>query len=212
MIVLSDMIAAERVELAGVLDGLTDAQWEQASLCRGWSVRHLVAHQTMPFRYSTARLLLELARSAGRFDRMADAVARRDGLMPPRQLAAALRDNADHSWRPPGHSRDAPLTHDVVHGLDATDALRIDREVPAERLVPVLERLATPRSRRYFEVGLDDVELRAVDLGWASGSGKPIVGRGQDLVLLLAGRPIGTERFAGEGLDRLEEVTHARNR
>lgn len=212
MIVLSEMITAERGDLAEVLDGLTEAQWEQASLCRGWTVRHLVAHQTMPFRYSTAQFLLELARSAGRFDRMADAVARRDGTLPTADLTAALRDNADHPWRPPGQGLDAPLTHDVVHGLDATDALGVGREVPRERLLPVLERLATPRSRRHFGIGLEDVELRADDLVWTSGFGAPLIGRGQDLVLLLAGRPIGIERFAGEGADRLKGITDARDR
>jgi uncharacterized protein (TIGR03083 family) len=209
---LTEMIAAERRELAEVLDGLTEVQWEQPSLCPGWTVRHLAAHQTMPFRYSTGRFLRELARAAGRFDRMADAVARRDGMLPPSDLTAALRDNADHPWKPPGQGLDAPLTHDVVHGLDVTDALGVGREVPAERLLPVLERLATSSSRRYFGVGLDDVELRADDLGWTSGSGPPLVGRGQDLVLLLAGRPIGAERFAGAGVDRLEEATDARDR
>jgi uncharacterized protein (TIGR03083 family) len=212
MSVLGGMIAAERGELADVLDGLTAVQWEQASLCRGWTVRHLVAHQTMPFRYSTARFLLELARAAGRFDRMTDAVAHRDGMLPPSELTAALRDNADHPWKPPGQGLDAPLTHDVVHGLDVTDALGLGREVPAERLLPVLERLASSSSRRYFGVALDDVELRADDLGWASGSGAPLIGRGQDLVLLLTGRSIGAERFTGAGVDRIEEVTDARDR
>lgn len=208
---LTEMVAAERRELAEVLDGLSEAQWNEASLCRGWTVRHLVAHQTMPFRYSTPRFVLELARSAGRFDRMADRVARRDASLPAPDLVAALRDNAEHPWRPPGQGLDAPLTHDVIHGLDVTDALRLGREVPSERLLPVLERLATPASRRYFGSQLGGVELCAEDVGWTSGVGAPLIGRGQDLVLLLAGRAIGSQPFAGAGVDRLQEATDARN-
>lgn len=40
----TEMIAAECRELADVLDGLSEAQWDRPSLCRGWTVRHVVAH------------------------------------------------------------------------------------------------------------------------------------------------------------------------
>jgi uncharacterized protein (TIGR03083 family) len=55
-------IAAERRDLADVLAGLSPEAWEQPSLCTGWRVREVVAHMTIPFRYSTARFALEMAR------------------------------------------------------------------------------------------------------------------------------------------------------
>ena len=62
---IRDWIAAERRELAGLLDGLSAEQWDAPSLCDGWAVRQVVAHLTMPFRYSAPRLGLRL-RAGGR--------------------------------------------------------------------------------------------------------------------------------------------------
>ena len=95
---LRALIAAERRELADVLAGLSAEAWDQPTLCAGWRVREVVAHITMPFRYSTARFTMELIRSGGRFHKMADRCARRDATASPDELTAALRDNAAHPW------------------------------------------------------------------------------------------------------------------
>jgi uncharacterized protein (TIGR03083 family) len=117
---IRDWIAAERRDLADVLDGLTAQQWDAPSLCAGWSVRHVVAHLTMPLRYSQPRFLLELVKAGGRFQQMSDAAARRDALLPMAQLIGALRDNAEHPWKPPGGGYAGALTHDLIHSLDIT--------------------------------------------------------------------------------------------
>jgi uncharacterized protein (TIGR03083 family) len=199
--VIRDWIASERRELATTLDGLTVEQWDAPSLCDGWTVRHVVAHLTMPFQYSTPRFLLELVKAGGRFQRMSDAVARRDATLPTRQLIAALRDNAEHPWRPPGGGYEAALTHDVIHSLDITYPLRIERHIPAESMRAVLDTITAPKSRRHFGVDVDDVELRAMDLDWSYGSGAPLLGRAQDLALLLTGRSVPRGTFSGEGAD-----------
>lgn len=41
---LSDLAAAERRDLADYLDTLTKEQWEQPSLCPGWTVRDVAGH------------------------------------------------------------------------------------------------------------------------------------------------------------------------
>src|SRR5437762_869994 len=106
---IRDMIAAQRAELAEVLAGLPEASWDEPTLCAGWRVREVVAHITMPFRFSGRRFALELAKSRGRFNEMADRVARRDAAaMSPADLAGALRSNTGHPWKPPGGG--TPLT------------------------------------------------------------------------------------------------------
>jgi uncharacterized protein (TIGR03083 family) len=196
---IRDWIAAERRDLATVLDGLSVGQWEAPSLCAGWTVGHVVAHLTMPLRYSTPRFLLGLARAGGRFQRMSDAVARRDATLPRAQLIAALRDNAEHPWKPPGGGYEGALTHDVIHSLDITGPLGIGRQFPAEPMRVVLDTVAGPKSRRYFGAGTGGVELRATDLDWSHGSGAPLVGRAQDLALLLTGRRVPEGAFSGAG-------------
>jgi uncharacterized protein (TIGR03083 family) len=200
---IRDWIASDRRELATVLDGLSEAQWDGPTLCAGWTVRHVVAHLTMPFRYSQPRLVIELAKAGGRFQRMSDGVASRDAALPRAELIAALRDNAEHPWKPPGAGDEAALTHDVIHGFDITGPLRIERHLPAGAMRAVLDTVADARSRRHFGVNVDGLELRAVDLDWSSGSGAPLLGRAQDLVLLLTGRQVAAQAFSGDGAGRL---------
>lgn len=51
------------------------------------------------------------------------------------------------------------MSHDVIHGMDITIALGVDRTVPADRVRVVLES-QTAKQIEYFGVDLDDVELR----------------------------------------------------
>jgi uncharacterized protein (TIGR03083 family) len=202
------MIEAERGALAGVLTALPAARWDEPTLCARWRVREVVAHITMPFRYSMPRFLLELARSGGRFGLLSDRIATRDARqLSSDQLVRVLQDNLAHPWKPPGGGFAGALTHDVIHGMDITVPLGLDRPVPAGTMDLVLENLATPKGMKYFGVDLSGVCLEATDIDWHYGSGAPVTGTAQSLALLLSGRklPAGhlsgslSERFTGTG-------------
>jgi len=60
-------IAAERTELADMLDGLSAEQWDAPSLCEGWRVREVMAHITMAFRYSLPQVVFGMVRARGSF-------------------------------------------------------------------------------------------------------------------------------------------------
>ena len=194
-----DMIAAQRAELAEVLAGLPGPSWDEPTLCAGWRIREVVAHITMPFRYSRGRFALELAQSRGRFNEMADRVARRDSAaMSPAELAGAVSSNAGHPWKPPGGGFAGALAHDLIHGLDITVPLGLARPVPEERLRLVLPDSLTDRSVTFFGVDLDGIELRAQDMDWTLGSGTPLTGAAADLLLVLCGRTLPAGRLAGQ--------------
>src|SRR5438067_5180651 len=165
---IRDMIAAQRAELAEVLAGLPAPSWDEPTLCAGWRVREVVAHITMPFRFSGRRFALELARSRGRFNEMADRVARRDAAaMSPADLTGAVRSNTGHPWKPPGGGYTGALAHDLVHGLDITVPLGLSvPRVPEERLRLVLPASLADRSVRFFGTDLDGIELRPDDREW----------------------------------------------
>jgi uncharacterized protein (TIGR03083 family) len=194
---ITSLIAAERRELAEVLAGLPGESWDSPTLCAGWRVREVVAHITMPFRYRPPRFAAEMIRSRGNFNRMADRCARRDATAPPAQLAAALRDNENKAWKPPGGGYQGALTHDVMHGLDITVALGLGRQVPPERLAIVLDGITAAKSVRFFGTDLDGVELRADDLDWSFGSGTPVSGSAQDLALVICGRKLPPGHLRG---------------
>ncbi|WP_332838728.1 maleylpyruvate isomerase family mycothiol-dependent enzyme [Nocardia bovistercoris] len=194
---IREQIAAQRGELADLLDELDARDWAAPSLCEGWRVREVLAHMTMPFRLSTPRFVLDMITARGNFDRMADRAARRDtSTRTDAELLACLRENADHPWKPPGGGFAGALSHDVIHGLDITVALGIDRVVPPERMRHVLD-ANSARSVRYFGVDLRGVELRADDIDWTYGSGAPLTGRAQDLLLVLCGRRLPPGHLRG---------------
>ena len=195
---LTDAIAAERGDLAAMLAALPERAWDLPTLCAGWRVRDLVAHVTMPLRYSAARFVAELARSRGNFSAMADRCARRDGAAPAAELLAALRDNVSNPWKPPGGGYAGALTHDVIHGLDASVPLGIGRRVPEQRIRLVLDAITAPAARKHFGTDLSGIELRADDIGWSFGSGQPLSGTAQDLALVLSGRKLPPGRLDGE--------------
>ncbi len=143
-------IAAERGELAAVLEGLPEPLWDAPTLCAGWRVCNVAAHLTMPFRYSIPKIAVELLKARGNFHRMADRTARRDAsVMTPGELVEVLTANIHNPWKPPGGGLAGALSHDVIHGLDITVPLGIDRRIPQERLRIILPDLGTPKRLRY---------------------------------------------------------------
>jgi uncharacterized protein (TIGR03083 family) len=194
-----DMVAAERAALAGVLAELPASRWQEPTLCGGWRVTEVVAHITMPFRYSAPRFFLELAKSRGNFNAMSDRRARHDAsVLSADQLTAAVADNVHHSWKPPGGGFLGALTHDIIHGLDIMVPLGIERTVPAGRLGAILPGLGSRKTLRFFGVDLSGVELRATDSEFRFGSGSPVTGTTQDLALVLCGRKLPKGLLEGE--------------
>jgi hypothetical protein len=133
---------------------------------------------------------------------MADRRARIDAReLSTAQLWESLRDNVEHPWSPPGGGPLGALSHDVIHGLDVSTALRRDGAASVERVGMVLAGLR-PRQVAFFGVDLDGVELRADDCDWSYGSGEPVHGRAQDLLLLLCGRRVPAGRLSGPAAAR----------
>lgn len=87
------------------------------------------------------------------------------------------------------------------HGLDITVALGLDRRVPEDR-VRVLLGTVDPKTLKFFGADLDGVRLRADDLDWSYGSGAPLTGAAQDLLLIAYGRKLPPGRVRGEPRDR----------
>lgn len=194
---LRSLIAAERRDIADVLEGLTPRQWDSPSLCAGWRVREVAAHMSMGFRHSVPQVLAQLVRARGSLHRMTDRLARRDAAAAaPDQLVAWLRDNARHPWTPPVGGLVSALGHDVVHGLDITVALGLDRRVPEERTRILLDHV-TVRGAKFFGTDLTGVRLCADDLDWTFGTGTPLTGSAQDLLLYAFGRKLPEGRVRG---------------
>ncbi|PYC84749.1 hypothetical protein C7C46_07555 [Streptomyces tateyamensis] len=179
---------AERERLATLLSELTPAQWDAPSLCEGWRVREVVAHITLPFRSGPLRWVTGLALARFSVNRYCDTAARRDGArMTGAELLAALRDNVRHPWQPPGGGQAGALSHDVIHGLDITEALGLP-PAPADRIATVLAH-SDGRGLAFFGVDLTGLTLRATDADAEFGTGERVVALpAKDVLLTITGR------------------------
>ncbi len=133
--------------------------WDAPSLCQGWRTREVVAHMTMPARYSGLAFMVELEAAGGDFTRLSNTVAARDGALRAASLLADLRSEVLHGWQPPGGGMEGALTHCVIHALDIIEAVPLERRVPDERIARVLGIIAGPGAPNLF----------GVDLGWSCG-------------------------------------------
>jgi uncharacterized protein (TIGR03083 family) len=202
---MMDLISAERRELAGVLGGLSAEQWRSPSLCAGWTMAHVVAHLTMPFRITEEEFARGMAEAHGQFTEFSDAVAARDSGLPQAELVAVLRDNIDNPWAPPGGGQQGALSHDLIHGLDITRPLSITYPIPDGAMTTVLDLIAGQDGASAFGVDLDGIELRASDLDWSFGTGAQAVGPSRDLLLLLARRSLAHDEVTGPGAQRIRD-------
>ena len=199
---LMPTVAAERRAFSDVLESLSEQDWNTSSLCEGWRVREVVAHMTMPLRFSAPRFMGEMVRSRGSFARMADRVARRDAQAPTGKLLEGWRSNHDTPWKPPGGGLRGALTHDVVHGLDITIPLGLEHPVSEAALRVVLDHATSPLSQKHFKLDLKGTRLEANDLDWAFGAGKPLRGSAHQLLMVLMDRRLPAGALSGTAAGR----------
>ncbi len=193
-------VASTYLALADQLEGLGDAAWETPSLCDGWRVREVVAHVTMPCRFTEDEFMAELRANDFDFERLSNAVATRDAARPTATLLDDLRSEVLHRWTPPQGGARGALNHAVVHSLDI--AVPLDRVgVVGERaLTLVLDDLTLGGVHAHFGTSIDGRRLEATDADWSYGAGDPLRGPRHQLVLVLCGRTLPHDELDGAAL------------
>lgn len=184
---LTNETQAERERLATLFGDLSPEQWDTLSLCEGWRVREVMAHITMPFRTKPLGAIAGTIRSGFSFSKYADRDARSTAHeMSGADLVRLLRRNIGNPWQP-GRGGAGALSHDVIHGLDATEPLGLPAP-PAGRVALVLASTG-PRQLRYFRVDLHGQRLTATDADISIGDGPNVVPMTvKDILLVVTGR------------------------
>lgn len=179
---------AERKRLAGLLTDLTEQQWAAPSLCAGWRVREVIAHITMPYRMTDPeQFTAGLAAYDFDFNTYADHEARETTeQLSDAELLAIYCDNLEHPWLPPGGGPAGALSHEVIHGLDITEALDLPG-APTERIALVLANAGTT-NLAFFGTDLSGISLVAVDADVTLGDGTPVRATAKDILLGVTGR------------------------
>ncbi|PSK62105.1 hypothetical protein B0E53_05995 [Micromonospora sp. MH33] len=198
---LLPMIAAERRRTADLIDSLTPAQLDTPSLCGSWTVREVAGHLVSPLVGSPWTLLPMVLRAGFRLHvanaRLAQQVARR----PAAELAAALREHAEHRFRPPVVGYFGQLTDLQVHGLDIRRPLGLPADLDPDRVRTSLDFLAGGRAVGFVDRRrVAGLRFEATDLGWASGTGPVVRGTGEAMLLTLTGRRVVLPELDGDGV------------
>lgn len=196
----------ERAEFADLLDALSPAQWDAASLCAGWTVRDMVAHTVAYLGQSLPRLVTNMVRSRGNVDRLnAQALDTDDAYAdaPPRELAALMRRHIEPSGAGALYGCRVALIECLVHQQDIRRPLGLPRTIPAQHL-----RAAIRYARISPVIGAArrtrGVRLVATDMDWSAGRGPEVRGPAEALLLAMTGRAAAVaDELTGPGRNRL---------
>jgi uncharacterized protein (TIGR03083 family) len=202
----------QRERTARMLEVLAPQQWDHASLCDGWTVRHVAAHLTLQ-RQRPRDALGFVVRHPGMLRSVSlnafirDSAVLQARLLGTTQIIERIRGGIGSRRHNPMVTPLETLTDILVHSQDIAVPLRVPLEMRAGPSALAAARRWDTRGTWMARVNrrlpLEDCSLVATDVDWVRGSGPEVRGPIGCLLLLLTGRPAALERLVGPGADRL---------
>ena len=198
---LWELVHAERAALAQDLTGLTQAQWDDRSLCTEFTVRQVLAHLTAAANLGPARWMAGVIRYRFDFDAQNTYQLTRQLGTDPDDTLERFRRSVTSTTKPPVPVA-AVLGEVIVHGEDIRRPLQIQRDYPIATLTHVAEyfhrtNMTVPSKRRT-----QGLRLSATDGPFSGGpqDGAPVSGSTLALIMAMAGRPAYAPELEGEGV------------
>jgi len=198
-------ITQERRSIADLIDDLDEAQLATASLCGGWDVKTVGAHLVSFLAEGTIRVT-RLGLSRGGSDGAIDKRARRGAQLPAADIAATLRELADHTyWRPPPQAPGL-LAEVLCHSGDIRIPLGLPFEPDQHLTAIALDFLTGPMPLGVMPIGrLRGIRLHADDIGRTWRDGLEISGPAAELMMAAVGRTPALDSLDGPGLPLLRQ-------
>lgn len=199
---VKEVAAAERHDLADLLETLSPEEWQRPSLCVEWSVRDVAAHVSSYDELGWGGSAAMLARSRFSLDRANAAMVEKGRRLSTPELVRQLREHAVPRGPTAMFGGRVALTDGVIHHQDIRRALDRPRQVPPERLREALAFM--PRARALpAPSNLRGLRAVATDVDWSHGSGPEVRGSGEALLLGFAGRVQALADLTGPGVETL---------
>ena len=198
------LLSRQDEHLLGFAHTLTDTEWAEASLCRGWTNKDVLAHLALGLHVPLSRIAIAMLRHRS-FDAANDALSRgHANVHAPAELLAELDGLRQH---PRGLGRALPdalmLGDHTVHHLDIALALRRRVDLDSEVVTAVLDVETTiPNPFVPAKRHSKGLHLAATDADWTHGPehAPQIHGPATALISVLAGRSTALEQLSGDGL------------
>ncbi len=193
------LVHAERAALASDLSGLTAEQWQTPSLCEGWTVHDLLAHQVATARLTALGFFGALIGSGFSFTKFAAKGVAAGKLGGPEATLQAYRDLERATTSPPG-PKDSWLGEEIVHGEDIRRPLGLARDYPAASVVRVLDFYKGSNALIGTKKRIAGVTLKATDTDWSHGTGPLVEGPAISLLMVGTGRASHLGDLTGPGV------------
>jgi uncharacterized protein (TIGR03083 family) len=198
-------IHEERRSLAATLAGLDDEQWEQPSLCEGWTVKEVAAHVIAHPQIGWAQMPGMVARNLGHgYNAMIFREVKRLGEQSTRESILADFQTYDFSTRKvPTTTPVEPLIDALVHHQDILRPLGLRHEMAPEAAAVAADRSRTLAFLSGSRAVVKGTRMVATDIDWSRGRGPALTGPIQELLMVCMGRGRVAEGLNGEGTELL---------
>ena len=194
----------ERAELADLLERLTPEQWEVQSLCADWTVREVVAHLLSYEGLGLPAVGSRLLRGRLMFARINAEALRDHARATPEDLMQRLRAFPQPTGLTAAMGGAVGLVDALIHQQDIRRPLHEPRSIDPDRLRFALKfTLTAPPLRGMWKVR--GVRVVATDVDWAHGRGPEARGRGEAVLMAMAGRSGAAHDLEGPGSDVLHQ-------
>jgi uncharacterized protein (TIGR03083 family) len=197
-----DLIHARRRSVGEMLATLDDQQWNAPSLCAGWRVRDVAAHNVETHLMTPGRFIGQLAGSAFRFHSMTSKGVAHHTTESTGDLLTEFNDTAARFTAPPGPLV-AMLGEAVIHGEDMARPLGKKVDAAPEALQTVASWVITSTPLLHGKQRSAGLRLRATDADWTAGDGPEVSGPLASIIIAVTGRTAALDDLAGEGVATL---------
>jgi uncharacterized protein (TIGR03083 family) len=190
----------QRRALVRLLEDLSEEEWQQPSLCDGWTVRQVAAHLALQNTTWPAmpRVMLGIVRHGG-MNGAIHAMACEHAELPVAAITGEIRDRIG-VWRPlPAVTFRETVIDYLVHGQDIARPLGRTLPMPGDLAVIATDRVWSSPRMFHARKKLAGYRLVATDASWAAGQGQEVSGPIGALLLLLTGRPAALPQLSGPG-------------
>jgi uncharacterized protein (TIGR03083 family) len=195
-------ISNERGALADELAELTPAQWDSPSLCKGWTVREVVAHLSATAALNPATFFLGLAKSGFSFEKFSNDHIRKHLGADPAATLTEFRSLQDSTSAPPG-PKASWLGEVVVHGADIRRPLGIPHTYAPGAVRDVIDFYKGSNTLIGAKNRVAGLALHATDDDWNHGQGDAVEGPLLSLLHAMTGRAAACDDLTGPGVETL---------
>jgi uncharacterized protein (TIGR03083 family) len=197
----------EMASISDLAHGLSDDQWNHASLCGGWRVRDVISHMCLGYTTPMPSMVAKIGRYGFNVDKASLRGSIDYGTTHSPAEILAVFDSIHRQNIRKGITRfikpQEGLVDHLVHHQDIRRPLSMPRSMPEDRLRAALD--VAPGLGGFVKAKQRTAGLRLIadDLGWSHGDGPEVMGSGEAILLVCTGRREVLDELKGEGLETL---------